>query len=143
MFCHVVDLSVLLGPLGPKIIQFAAKLGHHLTNVVLGFDKRKNLPSGSATAELAAGVDVNACVTALQGENCGGRPVRVAKSNADSKRRMSGGKEGSRYFANDLSFKCQACGEVGHKQFECTNDPIPTPCHLCAGRDHEAGATSI
>ncbi len=126
--------SVLL-----QILSFARRLGYELQSVVVGFDKRKNLPSGSATAELSLDVDCAACIAALQGENCGGRPVRVVKVNAAAKRRLSGGKEGARYFANDLSVKCQSCGQVGHKQFECSNEPIPTPCHLCAGRDHEAG----
>jgi hypothetical protein len=121
-----------------KITQFSARLGFPVVGVVLGFDKRKNLPSGSATVEFSMETDVNACVTALQSEMCGGRPVRVQKVS-ETKRRVSTGKEGSRYFLSDMSFKCQKCGQVGHKQYDCTNEPIPTPCHLCAGKDHEAG----
>lgn len=130
------------------MLQFGSKLGYTLTNVKIGFDKKKNLPSGSASAEIAGGpdVDINACVSALQGENCCGRPVRVQRAvsgSGDARRRLSGGKDNSRYFVNDITVKCQNCGEVGHKQFECTNEAIPTPCHLCAGKDHEAGSSVI
>ena len=34
--------------------------------------------------------------------------------------------------------KCLNCGEVGHKHADCTNDALPIPCHLCAGKDHDA-----
>ena len=131
------------------MIQFGAKYGCPLVNVKIGFDKKKNLPSGSASAELAASegeeVDINACVSKLQGEQCGGRPVRVQRSGGsnENRRRLSGVKDSSRYFVNDITVKCQNCGEVGHKQFECNNEAIPTPCHLCAGKDHEAGSRLI
>ncbi len=46
---------------------------------------------------------------------------------------------GGRYFELDISFKCNNCGEVGHKQSECLNPSIPQPCHLCASTNHEAG----
>ncbi len=86
------------------------------------------------------------CVSTLNGEQLGGRMLRVQRSSASEARRKlgrgslggGGSGESSRYFVMDISTKCMLCEQVGHKQFECTEEPIPTPCHLCAGRDHEA-----
>ena len=49
----------------------------------------------------------------------------------------------SRYFGGaggggpNAGIKCNNCGMVGHKAASCTAPPMITPCHLCAGRDHE------
>jgi hypothetical protein len=34
--------------------------------------------------------------------------------------------------------KCTNCGVTGHTKRDCV-DTVTSPCHLCAGRDHEAG----
>ncbi len=86
-------------------------------------------------------------IDALNGKMCGGRPVRAQKpSSTDVKRRISfgagsmGGRDITlRYFVTDISCKCNSCGQVGHRQQECINDPLPIPCHFCAGCDHDAG----
>ena len=48
----------------------------------------------------------------------------------------------SRYFGGagggpNANIKCNNCGMVGHKAAACNAPPMITPCHLCAGRDHE------
>lgn len=147
----------------PSQLQaFGAKKGFRFDNVVLGVDRKTQLPSGSATvyvrtsAPLAAPTgglteegtlygdpqneEVTECIQALQGEELGGRPVRVQRFIA--KRRQSGslgGRESGRYFFEDISCKCHNCGQVGHRQVDCTNETAPMPCHLCAGLDHDAG----
>jgi hypothetical protein len=135
----------------------------------MGVDWKTKLPSGSATvyvefdSAMAAppGVppatkeeneevplyadlldeEVAECIQALQGEDCGGRPLRVQRFIAKKRQLGSmGGRGDARYFSEDISCKCHNCGLVGHRQQECTNDSMPLPCHLCAGLDHEAGA---
>lgn len=106
----------------------------------MGLDKKSKAPNGTATAQLTGGTgSVQDRIQSLQGERCGGRPVKVLRYRRDAPSRRSSGSECGRYFADDISCKCHLCGVVGHRQQDCTNDPLPTPCHLCAGKDHDAG----
>jgi hypothetical protein len=142
-------------------------LGYKFDTVVLGVDRKTNLPSGSATVHVRAGTplepttddvtgdgtlygdpqneEVTDCIQALQGEDIGGRPLRVQRYMA--KRRQSGSLGGRgdayRYFSDDIGCKCNNCGQVGHRHQDCTNESAPVPCHLCAGLDHDAGASRI
>lgn len=111
--------------------------GVEFISVEFDFDKR-NLPAGSATAELAEGSDEAVALKALQGQDCVGRPLRV-QSIILKKSRLSGGRA-DRYFLGDgpKDFKCNTCGLVGHKAADCESGTV-SPCHLCAGRDHDAG----
>lgn len=88
------------------------------------------------------------CMETFQGIDCGGRQLRVQRklnynkndSSSGIKRRLSGSSSNARYYSNAMSCKCTTCGEVGHRSNECESEtPIVTPCHLCAGTDHDAG----
>ena len=118
----------------------AKKFGFEFTAVHIEIDQRSNLPSGSASVELAPGLDQTVVAQALQGEDFGGRPVRV-QSEQRKKRRASGGKAEHRYFfsADVVNAKCNICGNLGHTGRQCSHIGAASPCHLCAGRDHEAG----
>jgi len=135
----------------------------------MGVDWKTKLPSGSATIQvefpaptpgatkhsaLDLTVDedepnlygdplndeVTDCIAAMQGEDIGGRPLRVQRFVVKKRQSGSlGGRGDSRYFSGDISCKCHSCGQVGHRQQECTNDAVANPCHLCAGQDHDAG----
>lgn len=123
-----------------QIEEFASRHDCSLEQIVLGLDKKTRAPNGTATAQLTGGGGGSAQdrIQLLQGERCGGRPVKVLRWR-DVPSRRSSGSECGRYFAEDISCKCHLCGAVGHRQQDCTNDPLPTPCHLCAGKDHDAG----
>ena len=135
--------------------MFGEKYGYTFSAVTILMDKKKNLPAGIVQCDIISSMmidennepsfDINTCISSLQGELCGGRPVRIQNAANDT-RRLSGAfgkQDASRYFDLDISVKCQLCGLVGHKQNDCTNDPIPNPCHLCAGRDHEASKNGL
>ena len=113
-------------------------LGSRVVSVTVKYDQKKGLPAGSASCEvLREGLDLDAFITALRQSKMGGRPVR-AELESSGKRRSRQSGEGLRYFGVDISCKCYLCGEVGHKSQECINPPLPTPCTLCAGLDHES-----
>jgi hypothetical protein len=118
----------------------AKKFGIEFTSVHVEIDQKSNLPSGSASIELAPGIDESTAVQALQGEDFGGRPVRV-QSEQRRKRRGSAGKAEQRYFfsADNANARCNICGHLGHTGRQCSHIGAAFPCHLCAGRDHEAG----
>lgn len=118
----------------------AKKFGIELTSVHVEIDQRSNLPTGSASVELAPGIDESTAAQALQGEDFGGRPVRV-QSEQRRKRRGSTGKAEHRYFfsADNVNARCNICGHLGHTGRQCSQIGAAFPCHLCAGRDHEAG----
>lgn len=155
-----------------QLKTFGSRHGLKFITVTMGVDWKTKLPSGSATvhvelelshsttsaptttesagasevldAEGPSDEEVDEVIQVLQGEDVGGRPLRVQRFIA--KRRQSGslgGRGDARYFSEDISCKCHNCGQVGHRQQECTNDALPTPCHLCAGQDHEAGMPVI
>ena len=132
----------------------------------MGVDWKTKLPSGSATVHVLStqtnntshaknelnendegtlygepeNEEVGDCIQELQGEEIGGRPLRVQRYLAKKRQSGSlGGRGDSRYFNDDISCKCHNCGQVGHRQQECTNESMPIPCHLCAGLDHDAG----
>jgi hypothetical protein len=103
--------------------------------------------AAGATYSDAVNLAMDVIIQSIQGEDLAGRPLRVQRylDKSAAKRRLSGpggggtpGKD-SRYFSEDISCKCNNCGQVGHKQADCTNETETNPCHLCAGKDHEAG----
>ena len=120
-----------------KITRTGLKLGVAFLKVTIEICKTTNLPTGAASVELAPGVEAEAAVLKLQGEDFGGRLVRV-QNGQQRKRRGSGGRS-DRYFIGD-DMKCKNCGQVGHILKNCTERGAH-PCHLCAGKDHEAGKT--
>ena len=129
-----------------KIKEFAVKHKCEFKTVEIIIDKKSGLPSGSAIATgiLPPGVDEVLYVETLHNEDCGGRPLRVQLSKTAGltpRGGKDGGNSGSpRYFGGDaMSSKCSNCGKVGHRQHDCQEEVIPLPCHLCAGKDHEAG----
>lgn len=83
-----------------------------------------------------------ACVEGLT--ELDGRPLRIdilgatASRSSGKSRASSGGVAlSSRYYAKDISTKCYRCGEVGHRESDCTNPARAKPCPICAGIDHE------
>ncbi len=101
------------------------------------------MPKGFATAELQPDTEAAHAVTALHGQDFGGRPVRIERNDISEKRRKSGGLSSygggeGRYFINTIGCKCPLCGQVGHKG-DCGVEPV-VPCHLCARCDHDPGA---
>jgi hypothetical protein len=140
--------------------SFGQKYGFTFEKITFGIDKKRNLPSGNAVVVVRKGKrietdemiiedkineEIEECIKTLQGESCGGRPVRVSRidQSGGSMKNQHGVKDANRYFGGDISSKCNLCGEVGHKQFECMNEPLAMPCHLCAGQDHDAGRLYI
>lgn len=122
------------------ITMTGKKFGFDFIGVVIEIDQRTNLPTGSASIELAPGLDEKHVGQILQGEDFGGRPVRAQYEHI-KKRRGSPGKADSRYFSfgDAVATKCNICGQLGHTAKHCTELGTAFPCHLCAGRDHEAG----
>lgn len=104
-------------------------------------NKKKNLKAGSAFITIED-VSVKDVLASINKSKINGRLIRAQRVGGaqDIRRRSSLNKDNGRYFvADDISFKCNSCGQVGHKVADCTNDPLPVPCHLCAGPDHEPG----
>lgn len=113
------------------------KYGFTFVKVILEICKSTSNPTGAARIELSPGVDGSSAAQTLQGVDFGGRPVRV-QTDDQRKRRGSAGRSDSRYFAeDDNDAKCKRCGQRGHSAKNCSERC--NPCHLCAGRDHEAG----
>lgn len=126
-----------------EVEAFVEKHGFTVKSVELGGEGNKKMPLGSASVKiiLPEGITADQCAEKLQSKVCGGRQIRVQKAANDTKRRLSYGRElNNRYFESDISAKCMSCGEVGHRSNECTNDPLPVPCHLCGGIDHDPGS---
>ena len=140
-----------------ELQQFIEKNKCTVKSVELGGDNNKSegstptpssgkkMPLGSAVVQLSLidGETADSCIEKLQGKVCGGRQIRIQKASLAQKKRLSFGPNreiNNRYFENDISVKCNDCGEVGHRSYECTNDPLPVPCHLCAGTDHDPGS---
>eukprot|EP01041_Mallomonas_annulata_P001982 gene1982-3857_t len=119
-----------------EIINTAKNHGIIFTHVILDTNKKTNTPAGSATIELQLDVDVDVAdvINKLYEKSFGGRPVRVVDFKKQKKNRNS---DVSRYFVDAIDCKCILCGEVGHKQNDCTKEPLPVPCHLCASSQHE------
>jgi RNA recognition motif-containing protein len=116
------------------IQSIASKLGYEFVTVTLELDKRTSLFTGSANIELPPGLNEASVALALQGADFGGRPIRV-QSVQQRKRRGSGG----RYFLDEaITAKCRSCDRVGHMAKDCPFDGPSNPCHLCAGKDHDA-----
>eukprot|EP01032_Pedospumella_encystans_P013202 gene13202-15213_t len=151
-----------------QLQAFGKRHGYKFPSVTMGVDWKTKLPSGSATIQVelpptAAGAsakhaldlteddepnlygdplndDITECIAALQGEDINGRPLRVQRFVVKKRQSGSlGGRGDSRYFSGDISCKCHSCGQVGHRQQDCTNEAVANPCHLCAGNDHDAG----
>jgi RNA recognition motif-containing protein len=125
------------------IIKAGMKYGVQFIAVTIELDERTNLPSGSASVELGQSVDEVTAIQKLLGEDFGGRPVRV-QSQQPRKRRASGGRADNRYFAfsDAAEVKCKMCGNLRHTARYCSELKSVLPCHLCAGKDHEAGKTT-
>lgn len=125
------------------IIKAGMKYGIQITAVTIELDQKTNLPYGSAIVEIDQSTDEATAMQKLQGEDFGGRPVRV-QSQQQRKRRASGGRADTRYFAfsDAAEVKCRMCGNLGHTARYCSELKSVLPCHLCAGRDHEAGKTT-
>ena len=122
------------------VTKAGAAYGYEFVNVVIEIAPSTGLPSGAADIELGPGIVAALAAQALQGEDFGGRPVRV-KAGQQKGQRLSGGRASTRYFTtDDVDAICKNCGEVGHVIRHCTASNI-IPCHLCAGRDHEAGTS--
>jgi hypothetical protein len=129
-----------------KVKSFGRQCGVEFTQVKLIVDPVRN-QVGSAEVDLVAGVDTENAAKVLQAGSVSGRPVRVSVTRsstergaealaADQLRRRSNAAE-SRYFGS-ISVKCNNCGGVGHKAATCTEAALVNPCHLCAGKDHDA-----
>jgi hypothetical protein len=116
-------------------------LGVKIKSITLGEGTGKgSLPQGAASVEVLLSSRSSNCstpsalLTLLRGLELGGRSLRA--SIAGDKRRTS--LDSTRYFEDNISSKCNACGQTGHVAADCINAALPIPCHLCAGCDHEA-----
>jgi hypothetical protein len=133
-----------------KVLEFLSSCGVETNGVLLGTGNadpanRKAMPLGSAAVEVFINKDftLDNCIKAITGKLCGRRPVRATKTSFDIRKRTSFGPNTSRYFEEpDITCKCISCGEIGHRHFECINDPLPQPCHLCASTNHEPSKNS-
>lgn len=119
-----------------QILHCASNLGVTFLSVSVEVNKKTLRPAGTAMAEAEASTDATCIIKALEDKDFHGRPLGIRLFENRSK----SGKQGDtgRYFSDDISCKCYLCGKVGHKQADCTNPPLPLPCHLCAGSDHES-----
>lgn len=114
------------------------KVGIRIKSVTLGQEDRKKgglLPGMALLEALACPAASNATtiINLIQGLEIGGRVLRASISG--EKKRLS--LDSGRYFDENISCKCQNCGQVGHLAVDCLNPTLPMPCHLCAGCDHD------
>eukprot|EP00981_Chlorochromonas_danica_P004259 scaffold859_cov234-Ochromonas_danica.AAC.8 len=114
------------------------KVGIRIKAVTLGQEDRKKgglLPGMALLEALACPAASNATtiINLIQGLEVGGRVLRASISG--EKKRLS--LDSGRYFDENISCKCQNCGQVGHLAVDCLNPTLPMPCHLCAGCDHD------
>jgi len=85
------------------------------------------------------------CVEKMNEKQLEGRTLYISLAAASSKKKddpsgKGGGissKKDNRYWEQDISTKCNRCGEVGHNERNCTNEEKPRPCALCAEVGHE------
>ena len=120
-----------------EIKEFGQRYGYTFQSIELLQDQLSKQPIGAAIVYLTQGTDIIECATALNGEDCLGRPVRVVADGVP--RNRDSFSSSNRYFDKDISFKCNNCQEVGHRSAECPNPGLRQPCHLCASLEHDAG----
>jgi hypothetical protein len=132
-----------------KLLAVGLERGLDFLHAALNMDPHTGQHLGTADVELVRGVDAETAAHMLHGAVVDGRPVRAnvlrsSNLNADLLRRRAAAAtaaDNNRYFGggSHMNIKCNNCGAVGHKAVACTAPPMITPCHLCAGRDHDAG----
>lgn len=123
-----------------EVRKLLRRAGLKIKSITLGGEDRvKGLLPGMALVEVLlsqhSAATPASMVASLHGAEMGGRSVRAALSG--EKKRLS--LESGRYFDENMSCKCNNCGQVGHLAADCRNAALPTPCHLCAGSDHDPG----
>jgi len=99
---------------------------------------KNDIPSGLGTMVLVDNSNAEEALEKLKDQDFNGRPLRVWLWKTKKGRNSEAG----RYYThehNRIDLKCTNCGLVGHNSEECSSPPLPTPCHLCAGTDHEPG----
>jgi hypothetical protein len=105
--------------------------------VDLLIDKFTNSFNGTAIVSVDEGTVLSEVVSTLNGEDCFGRTIKVFEHKR-SVNQNSLLLSSSRYYEGiDISFKCNSCGKVGHRQADCLSEAATPLCHLCAG-SHEA-----
>jgi len=125
-----------------ELYDFITNYNIKVIKVEMGTDSTPQLPAGTAFAYISNEINASEVLSILNGEDCLGRPIRVSEISATNKNRESFGQ--TRYFDRDISIKCNNCGEVGHRQFECPNPLLESfCCHLCGGSHDPSECSSI
>lgn len=143
-----------------EVISLGAKYGFEFSVLL------KDSKIGSATVSLLLNNSSTSdrCIEVFLGKEFQGRKLRIKNiDNETFDSYVCGGVGGSgtkrlsrmgRYhLSNDITSKCLYCGEVGHRQQQCTalDDLIESgsadyhrhqPCYICGGADHQAGDCS-
>ena len=96
-------------------------------------------------AEALRECERSSMIKRLQGQDCGGRPVKAVRSGKDrggntfTRHTASAYEHYDRYYErlDNICVKCNACGQVGHMEKECDLPRKRLPCYLC-GEDHES-----
>lgn len=140
---HVYELRIWNLPYKATekdILNFISKYNIHLSNLNLIKEKDSDISTGIAFAQAINENELQNAIKTLHLQNFMGREFKIASKLNSDQRRLSSSNIMHRYFigGTDISIKCNLCGQVGHKQNDCTNT-IEECCHLCAGKDHDSG----